>query len=164
VKVVLSTAPAEAARNLASKLVEERLAACVNILPGVVSVYRWEGRIETSDEVLLVAKTSDAAAGALVARLAEIHPYSVPEIVALDAARVHPKYLEWVDSETSSGRFRAQPSKESASGDDVVSEHGTSPCGVTDSSCMEGQMAAKKKPAKKAATKPAAKKTAKKKK
>jgi periplasmic divalent cation tolerance protein len=101
VKVVLSTVAAEAAEKLASTLVEERLAACVNVLPGLVSIYRWDGAIERADEVLLVAKTSDARLDELLARIGEIHPYSVPEIVAIDAARVNRKYLEWVDSETS---------------------------------------------------------------
>jgi periplasmic divalent cation tolerance protein len=101
VKVVLCTAPLEAAETLASKLVEERLAACVGVHRGVTSVYRWEGRIERESEAMLVVKTSDAALGRLVARLAEIHPYAVPEIVAIDVARVNAKYLEWVDSETS---------------------------------------------------------------
>jgi periplasmic divalent cation tolerance protein len=100
VKVVLSTAPAEAAEKLASTLVEERLAACVNVLAGVVSVYRWEGRIERSGESLLVAKTSDAALAALMSRLAEIHPYDVPEIVAIDAADVSETYRRWVETET----------------------------------------------------------------
>lgn len=100
-KIVLSTVPVEAAERLASTLVAERLAACVNIHPRVVSVYRWEGREERAEESLLVAKTSDAALGRLTARLAEIHPYSVPEIVAIDALSVNAAYREWVDSETS---------------------------------------------------------------
>lgn len=100
-KVVFCTAPAEAAEKLASTLVEERLAACVNVHPKVVSVYRWEGRVDRADESLLVVKTSDAALETLMARIAEIHPYSVPEIVAMDAARVNRPYLDWVDSATS---------------------------------------------------------------
>lgn len=100
-KVVLTTVPLEAAETLASTLVEERLAACVNVHPGVTSVYRWQGRIERQREAMLVVKTSDAALDKLVARLSEIHPYSVPEIVALDVVRVNAKYLDWVDSETS---------------------------------------------------------------
>lgn len=100
-KVVLCTAPVESAETLASTLVAERLAACVNVHRDVSSVYRWEGKVETQREAMLVVKTSDAALDRLVARIAAIHPYSVPEIVALDVARVNAKYLEWVDSETS---------------------------------------------------------------
>ena len=100
-KVVLCTAPVEAAENLASTLVEERLAACVNIHADVVSIYRWQGKIERANEALLVVKTSDAALERLVARIAAIHPYCGPEIVALDVARVNRNYLDWVDSETS---------------------------------------------------------------
>ena len=79
-KIVLCTAPVEAAEMLASTLVEERVAACVNVIPGAVSVYRWEGRVTRAAECLLIAKTSDAAVPRLMARLAQIHPYSVPEI------------------------------------------------------------------------------------
>ena len=100
-KVVLCSVPLEAAETLASTLVLERLAACVNVHEGVTSVYRWQGRIERQREAILVVKTSDSALERLVARITEMHPYSVPEIVALDVVRVNAKYLEWVDSETS---------------------------------------------------------------
>jgi periplasmic divalent cation tolerance protein len=99
-KVVLCTAPVEAAERLASTLVEERLAACVNVLPGVLSIYRWQGKVERADESLLVAKTGDAALAKLMSRIAELHPYATPEIVALDASRVAESYLAWVDAET----------------------------------------------------------------
>jgi len=101
VKVVLCSVPVESAETLASTLVEECLAACVNVHRDVTSVYRWEGRVERQREAMLVVKTSDAALGKLVARIAAVHPYSVPEIVALDVDSVNAKYLEWVDSETS---------------------------------------------------------------
>jgi periplasmic divalent cation tolerance protein len=100
VKIVLCTAPVEAAERLASTLVEERLAACVNVLPGVASIYRWHGKVEREDESLLVAKTGDAALDRLMARIAELHPYATPEIVAVDASRVSDSYLAWVDAET----------------------------------------------------------------
>ena len=100
-KIVLCTAPVEAAERLASTLVEERLAACVNVLPGVASIYRWQGKIERADETLLVAKTGDAALPRLMSRIAELHPYATPEIVAVDASRVADSYLAWVDAETS---------------------------------------------------------------
>ena len=100
-KIVFSAVPVESAEKLASTLVEERLAACVSVHPRVVSVYRWQGRVERAEEALLVVKTSDAALDRVIARLSEIHPYSVPEIVAIDAVRVNAAYLDWVDSETS---------------------------------------------------------------
>ncbi len=103
-KVVLCTAPVEAAESLASSLVGERVAACVNVLQGVRSVYRWEGRVDTADEVLLVIKTSDDSLPALMARVAELHPYDVPEIVALDTCDVHPPYALWVDGSTGSAK------------------------------------------------------------
>ncbi len=100
--VVLCTAPSEAAESLASKLVEERVAACVNVLPGVMSVYRWKGAVERAGEALLVVKTSGDALSALVARLRALHPYEVPEIVAIEPAHVDAAYAAWVDAETKS--------------------------------------------------------------
>jgi periplasmic divalent cation tolerance protein len=101
-KVVLVTAPAEAAETLAETLVVERLAACVACIDGVRSVYRWKGAVERSVEVQLVVKTSDAALARLVARLRELHPYEVPEIVAVDPSWVLPEYAKWVADETTS--------------------------------------------------------------
>ena len=99
--VVLTTISPEAAETLASKLVEERVAACVNILPGITSVYRWQGEVHRDDESLLVIKTSTNALPALMQRVAELHPYDVPEIVALDTSSVHPPYAAWITSVTS---------------------------------------------------------------
>lgn len=97
VRVVLSTAPdPDTARALARDLVEARLAACVNLVPGATSVYRWEGRVEEAAEVLMVLKTTAAALPALEGALRERHPYDVPECVALDPARVEPRYRAWL--------------------------------------------------------------------
>jgi periplasmic divalent cation tolerance protein len=94
--VVLSTFPdAAAARAAAEMLVYERLAACVNILPGVESVYRWRGKVESGPEVLSIIKTTAERYPALESRLRELHPYEVPEIVALPAAAVAENYLRW---------------------------------------------------------------------
>jgi periplasmic divalent cation tolerance protein len=94
--IILSTFPnTEAARAAAEVLVGERLAACVNILPGVESVYRWEGKVESGAEVLAVIKTSAELWTALEQRLRELHPYEVPEIVALSATEVAESYLRW---------------------------------------------------------------------
>ena len=101
-KVVLVSAPAEAAERIAGTLVSERLAACVGLSGGLRSVYRWKGAVERADEVQLVVKTGDAAFARMVARLREIHPYEVPEIVAIDPAWVLPEYARWADEETTS--------------------------------------------------------------
>jgi periplasmic divalent cation tolerance protein len=85
IRLVLSTCPdAQAADTLATALVEERLAACVNVLPGVRSTYRWQGRIERDDEVLLLIKTTADRQDALIARLQALHPYELPEAVAVE--------------------------------------------------------------------------------
>ena len=95
--VVLSTFPdAAVARASAEALVSESLAACVNLLPGIESIYRWEGKLEKSQEVLAIIKTTAERYPALEARLHELHPYDVPEIVALPAAAVAESYLDWV--------------------------------------------------------------------
>ena len=96
-RVVLMTAPdVDQAEALARAIVGERLAACVNLLPGARSVYRWEGAVEMSSEVLMIAKTSADQLHALEERVAELHPYEVPEFVALDPTHVAPKYLAWL--------------------------------------------------------------------
>lgn len=100
--VVLCTAPAAAtaprlgAHDLALQLVEDRLCACVNVLPGVASYYRWQGAVEASHELLLVAKTTAANVAALRQRLAELHPYEVPELVALPVVAGGGEYLDWL--------------------------------------------------------------------
>ena len=100
--IVLCTAPAAGsgdkpgAAALATRLVDERLCACVNVLPGVRSVFRWEGKVDTADEVLLIVKTTAAAVPALRARIAALHPYEVPEILELAADGGAPSYLQWL--------------------------------------------------------------------
>jgi periplasmic divalent cation tolerance protein len=90
----------DVADALARELVERRLAACVQVLPGVTSTYRWQGAIERADEVLLLAKTWDDRLDALVATLRARHPYEVPEIMAIPAAGGSAAYLDWVRAET----------------------------------------------------------------
>ena len=100
-RIVLITAPGiDTARDLASKLVEARLAACVSMVPGIESVYRWEGKIENASEVLLLAKIRAESFDALEKLVLESHPYEVPEILALPADKVFERYLNWVRSET----------------------------------------------------------------
>ena len=97
VRIVISTAPdAEAALRLGRVLVEERLAACVNVVPGVRSIYRWKGAIEEADEVMVVFKTTAAAVPALAERLAALHPYEVPEVLALEPAAGTEAFLTWI--------------------------------------------------------------------
>lgn len=99
--VVLCTAPSrDVARAIARAVVEERLAACVNVVPGITSVYRWEGRVQEDEEVLLVLKTATDRRAALEARVRALHPYEVPEFVALAAAHVAPAYLAWLEGAT----------------------------------------------------------------
>lgn len=95
--VVLTTFPdADTAARIARTLVEDRLVACVNLLPEVRSIYRWEDKICDEAETLAVLKTTAERYPALAAKLRELHPYQVPEIVALDLADGHPPYLAWL--------------------------------------------------------------------
>jgi periplasmic divalent cation tolerance protein len=95
--VILCTCDnAEEAKRLARALVEEQLAACINIVPGVESVYRWEGRIGTSQELLLIIKSTDAKFSALRDRIQALHSYDTPEIIALPITGGSEKYLSWL--------------------------------------------------------------------
>ena len=97
VLLVFSTFPdAACARETARTLVSERLAACANVLPGVTSLYVWQGEQTESEEVLAMFKTRREVYPALEARLKSLHPNEVPEIVAVDLAAGLPAYLEWV--------------------------------------------------------------------
>lgn len=91
---------ADTAARIARALVEEGLAACVQAIPGVVSTYRWQGALQTDAEVLLLIKTTRARWPALKARLPALHPYDVPELLAVDAVDGLPQYLAWLDSDT----------------------------------------------------------------
>jgi periplasmic divalent cation tolerance protein len=98
-RVVLTTAPdRDTALRLARGLVEERLAACAQVLPGLTSVYRWEGTVQEAGEVLLLIKTSAERVVALESWLRSAHPYDTPECVALAPARVEPRYLAWLEA------------------------------------------------------------------
>ncbi len=102
--VCLCTCPdAASARRIADALVGERLAACVNLLPGISSVYRWQGRVEQAEEVLLVVKTTRGRLEALTRRVQALHPYELPEVVAVDIAGGLPGYLAWIADQTRPG-------------------------------------------------------------
>jgi periplasmic divalent cation tolerance protein len=95
--LVFSTFPdIEKARQIGTSLVESQLAACVNLIPAVESIYRWQGKVETSGEVLAIFKTTSAAYPGFETRLKELHPYEVPEIVAMMTERVSASYGAWV--------------------------------------------------------------------
>lgn len=91
---------AESARRIARHLVEARLAACVNIIPGATSIYRWKGVVEEAAEWMLVIKTRRDRFDALRTELAAIHGYEVPELIAVDIVDGLPAYLNWIDQES----------------------------------------------------------------
>lgn len=101
VLVCLCTCPDDTtAAAIAAALVEERLAACVNRLPAVRSTYRWEGRVEDSEEVLLLIKTTRDRLDDLIARVQVLHPYELPEVIAVEAQGGLAPYLAWVAEQT----------------------------------------------------------------
>lgn len=99
--IVMTNLPnAQAAEVLASELVEARLAACVNLLSAVQSIYRWQGKIEQATEVTLLIKTTQRRYAALEAAIHAAHPYELPEVVALPVTAALPSYVRWVIDET----------------------------------------------------------------
>lgn len=99
--LIFSTCPDHAsADRIAAALVSERLAACVQLSQGVRSTYRWQGQVEQSEEVALVAKTARDRADAAITRLTELHPYELPEAVAVELTAGLPDYLSWIHQET----------------------------------------------------------------
>jgi len=88
------------AERIATAVVEQRLAACVNLLPGVRSVYRWQGAVERAEEVLLLIKTRAERTAALTDAVRALHPYELPEVIAVDVAAGLPAYLDWVRAES----------------------------------------------------------------
>ena len=97
VLLIFCTFPSAAqARQIGTLLVERQLAACVNLIPGIESIYRWQGKVETASEVLAIFKTSAAAFPAFEKALTELHPYDVPEIIAVQPATVAETYTAWV--------------------------------------------------------------------
>ena len=101
VVLVLTTVPDQArGEAIARELVEGRLAACVNVLPPMISFYRWNNAIERDAEHQLVIKTTPDRVGAVEARLAELHPYELPEVLVVPIAHGSARYLAWVTAET----------------------------------------------------------------
>lgn len=99
--ICITTAPdAQVADRLVSQLVDERLIACGNLVPGLTSIYRWQGAVERAGEVMVLMKTPSSLVERLFSRIGELHPYEVPELVALPAAAVSSAYCRWVQQET----------------------------------------------------------------
>ncbi len=96
-RVVLCTIPQNRAETMASALVNKGLAACVNIVPAVKSIYRWEGKLCEDSEALLVIKTTEEAFPGLMGFIKANHPYTVPEIIALPVSDGNPDYISWVE-------------------------------------------------------------------
>lgn len=104
VLLIVTTWPeADAARAASRTLVEEKLIACANILPGVESIYRWQGKVETSAEVMVLMKTSIGRYSEVEARIHALHSYELPEIVAFRASEGLPAYLRWVEESVLGG-------------------------------------------------------------
>lgn len=100
--ILLSNFPgADTARKAVRLLVEERLIACGNLIPGVESVYEWKGVVETAKEVTVIAKTTAGRADEAMARLRALHPYELPEILLLPVTTGLPAYLEWIAAQCS---------------------------------------------------------------
>ena len=99
--LVFTTLPnADKAAEVARALVEERLAACANLLPAVRSIYRWEGKIHDENEVLVLFKTRAETVERLKARILELHPYEVPEILCVPVESGYQAYLDWLSAQT----------------------------------------------------------------
>ena len=98
--IYITTKDHAEARAIGEKLIEERLAACVNIIDGMESVYRWEGKIESARETVLIAKTREGLVAKLTDRVKALHSYECPCIVALPVTGGNPDFLEWIVKET----------------------------------------------------------------
>ena len=97
-KVVFCTCPdQETGVAIANTLVNDGLAACINIIPGLTSIYRWKGELQTGTEVLLMIKTPEALYAQVEAALQELHPYELPEIIAVPIEAGFTPYLDWID-------------------------------------------------------------------
>jgi periplasmic divalent cation tolerance protein len=99
-QVVICNCPSTASGELGRRLVDERLAACVNILPGVRSIYRWEGKVIEDEEETLLIKTADDRLNELQERIRALHPYDIPEIIALTPTAALAEYVDWVQEQT----------------------------------------------------------------
>ena len=99
-RVVLVTAPEKDAERIARILLEERMIACANLLPGVISLFWWEGKINREGETLMLLKTPRSKISILLKRVKELHGYAVPEFLALPIREANPDYLKWAENAT----------------------------------------------------------------
>lgn len=88
----------ETGNDIASMLIKNKLAACINIIPGITSVYEWQGKIETNQEHLLIIKSRQCQYTPIESAIIELHPYELPEIIAVPIDQGLPEYLQWIDS------------------------------------------------------------------
>jgi periplasmic divalent cation tolerance protein len=96
-QIVLCTCPnQDIAKQIATELVMDKLAACVNIIPGITSIYSWQGEVMSDDEVQLLIKTQNCFFSALKLKIKTLHPYDIPEIVAIDIQQGDKHYLNWI--------------------------------------------------------------------
>ena len=100
-QIIFNTCPDEdSAQMVANRLVMENLAACVNIVPGLTSIYKWDGEIQQGTELLLMIKTRDDLLNQAMERIAELHPYELPEIISVPIDNGLQAYLDWIDNST----------------------------------------------------------------
>lgn len=99
--VILCTVPTQnIATSIARALVEKKIAACCNILPSITSVYEWQGKVETDDELLLIIKSTEENYKLIESEIIALHPYEVPEIIVLEISKGSQKYLSWITEVT----------------------------------------------------------------
>lgn len=100
VAIYSATSNVESAKKIARALVEEKLVACVNIIPRIESIYRWQNKIEEDSECIIIAKTTDENVDEAIEKIRQIHPYKVPDIVVFPIVKGLEKYLKYVKKET----------------------------------------------------------------
>ena len=100
ISVYATFASLEEAEQIGRQVVEEQLAACINIFPGVRSIYQWQGTVESSEEVAAILKTSDSRAADLITRIAGLHSYAVPCIVSSPVDKILASYADWIEDST----------------------------------------------------------------
>ncbi len=99
--VIVTTNDEDEAKTITRKIVEEKLAACANIIPRIHSIYWWEGKIENSEEAMILIKTTEPKIDSLIARVKELHSYDNPEIISLPIEKGSQEYLKWLIESTS---------------------------------------------------------------
>lgn len=102
--VIFCTCPQKSAAKIAQTLVRKRLAACVNSVPGITSTYRWQGKIEADQETLLFIKTTKRCFPKLKRAIVALHPYDLPEIIAISINKGLSNYLSWIEQNTAGGK------------------------------------------------------------